>query len=61
MNGSLIGLLVLAFLGSVAGLIGGVVFLVKREWARTLSIYAVPFAAGGPLSVSFLHLIPPVI
>ncbi len=61
MNGSLIGLLVLAFLGSVAGLIGGVVFLVKREWARTLSIYAVPFAAGVLLSVSLLHLIPEVI
>lgn len=60
MDSSVFGLLVLAFLGSIAGLIGGVIFLVKREWARTLSIYAVPFAAGVLLSVSMLHLIPEV-
>ena len=58
METSLIMLLLLALLGSVAGLVGGVVFLVKRDWARVLSIYAVPFAAGVLLSVSVLQLIP---
>lgn len=54
----LIDILILAFLGSVAGLVGGVVFLLKKDWARTLSHYAVPFAAGVLVSVSLLHLIP---
>jgi zinc and cadmium transporter len=60
MENSVIVLLALAILGSVAGLIGGVIFLIKREWAKVLSIYAVPFAAGVLLSVSVLHLIPEV-
>ncbi|MEK7550174.1 MAG: ZIP family metal transporter [Patescibacteria group bacterium] len=51
-------LLGLTILGSVAGLIGGVVFLFKESWAKTLSIYAIPFAAGVLLSVSMLHLMP---
>lgn len=51
-------LLFLTFLGSVAGLIGGITFLVKQDWARKLSERAVPFAAGVLLSVSILHLIP---
>ncbi len=51
-------LLALAFIGSIAGLIGGVVFLVKENWARALCHYAVPFAAGVLLSVSLLHLLP---
>jgi zinc and cadmium transporter len=58
MDGNIFGLFLLALLGSVAGLIGGVVFLVNRNWARTLTIYAIPFAAGVLLSVSILHLIP---
>lgn len=48
----------LSLLGSIAGLIGGVIFLFKKSWAATLSIYAVPFAAGVLLAVSVLHLIP---
>ncbi|MFC1710336.1 ZIP family metal transporter [Patescibacteria group bacterium] len=54
----LIDVLVLATIGSVAGLIGGVVFLVKKDWARVLCKYAISFAAGVLLSVSLLHLIP---
>lgn len=54
-------LFLLSLLGSVAGLIGGLTFLFKRNWAKTLSLYAVPFAAGVLLSVSFLHLTPEVI
>ena len=58
MSNPLITILALAFIGSIAGLIGGVVFLVKKDWARTLCHYAVPFAAGVLLSVSLLHLLP---
>ena len=58
MDNSVLNLFLLSLLGSVAGLVGGVVFLVKKSWAQTLSTYAVPFAAGVLLSVSMLHLIP---
>ncbi len=58
MTGSLLELLVLAFIGSVAGLIGGVIFLIKDNWARALSDNAVPLAAGVLLSVSLLDLLP---
>lgn len=51
-------LIVLAFCGSIAGLIGGVVLLIKKDWGTILSQYSVPFAAGVLLSVSILHLIP---
>jgi len=51
-------ILLLSLVGSVAGLIGGVVFLVKKEWARKFCQYAVPFAAGVLLAVSLLHLLP---
>lgn len=54
----LINLLLLAFVGSIAGLIGGAVFLVKKDWAKSLCLYAVPFAAGVLISVSLLHLLP---
>lgn len=58
MTQDLLILLGLAFIGSVAGLAGGIVFLVKKDWARVLGKYAVPFAAGVLLSVSLLHLLP---
>lgn len=58
MESSLLYLLFLAFIGSVAGLIGGVIFLAKHDWAKTLGRYAVPFAAGVLITVSILHLIP---
>ena len=61
MTDSLLILVLLALLGSVAGLVGGVVFLVKKDWARVLSIYAIPYAAGVLLAVSILHLIPEVV
>lgn len=51
-------LLALSFLGSVAGLIGGVIFLFKKEWARVLSKYATPLAAGVLLALSLLDLLP---
>ena len=54
----LVDVIALAAIGSVAGLIGGVIFLVKKDWARVLCKYAISFAAGVLLSVSLLHLIP---
>ena len=58
MNTDLLNILGLSFIGSVAGLIGGVFFLLNKKFARILSKYAVPFAAGVLLGVSLLHLIP---
>lgn len=58
MQNSVVILILLTLLGSVAGLVGGAVFLIKRKWSETLSFYAIPFAAGVLLSVSVLHLIP---
>ena len=48
----------LAFLGSIAGLIGGVIFLLKKDWAKSLCRYAIPFAAGVLISVALLYTIP---
>lgn len=58
MEQTLGGLLGLATIGSIAGLVGGLIFLVKKDWATVLAKYAVPFAAGILLSVSLLHLLP---
>jgi zinc and cadmium transporter len=58
MQSDLLNLLLLSLLGSVAGLVGGIVFLVNKRMASLMSVYAVPFAAGVLLSVSLLHLIP---
>mgnify|MGYP001566157671 CR=1 FL=1 len=46
-------LFVYSFIGSVAGLIGGVVLLFKKEWAEKLASISVPLAAGVLLAVSF--------
>lgn len=54
----LIDIFLLAVMGSIAGLIGGIVFLLKKEWAKAFCPYAVPFAAGVLLAVSFLDLLP---
>ena len=51
-------LILLALLGSVAGLIGGVLFLIKDVWAKKLCGVAVPFAAGVLITVSLLDLLP---
>ena len=54
-------LFVYSFIGSVAGLIGGVVLLFKKEWAEKLASISVPLAAGVLLAVSFLDLFPEAI
>jgi zinc and cadmium transporter len=54
----LINVLGLAFLGSVLALVGGVAFLLKKDWSEWLSSYSVPFAAGVLLTISLLGLLP---
>jgi len=54
----LTNILLLAFIGSIAGIIGGVILILKESWGRVLCKYAIPLAAGILLSVSMLHLIP---
>src|SRR3989344_484425 len=51
-------LLVFAFIGSVAGLIGGVILLFKENWANRLASISVPLAAGVLLALSLLDLLP---
>lgn len=51
-------MLILSFIGSVAGLIGGIVLLFKSSWANKLASFSVPLAAGVLLSLSFLDLLP---
>lgn len=53
-----INLLLLALLGSVIALFGGVVFLFNRKLSSVLEKYSVPFAAGVLVTVSLLGLIP---
>jgi len=54
----LINVMLLVVIGSIAGLIGGVFFLLNKKWADTLCRFAVPVAAGVLLSTSLLHLMP---
>jgi len=54
----LVNILVLALVGSVVALAGGVIFLLKKNWSQFLSAYSVPFAAGVLLAVSLLGLLP---
>lgn len=51
-------LIAYSFIGSIAGLIGGVVLLFKRNWAERLASVSVPLAAGVLLSLSLLDLFP---
>lgn len=55
---SLIAIIALSFIGSVAGLVGGFILIIKKEWAAILGKYAVPFAAGVLLTVALLDLLP---
>jgi zinc and cadmium transporter len=53
-----LNLFLLALLGSVIALFGGVVFLYNRNLSKVLEKYSVPFAAGVLVTVSLLGLIP---
>lgn len=54
----LVNIILLALLGSVVALVGGVVFLMVGKWSKTLARYSVPFAAGVLLTVAMLGLLP---
>lgn len=51
-------LFMLALLGSVIALFGGVVFLFNRKLAGVLEKYSIPYAAGVLVTVSLLGLLP---
>lgn len=51
-------LFLLALLGSIIALFGGVVFLYNRSLSRSLQKHSIPFAAGVLITVSLLGLIP---
>lgn len=59
--GALLPVLGLATVGSLFGLIGGIAILWQKGWARSVSIHAIPFAAGVLLAVSFLDVLPEAI
>jgi zinc and cadmium transporter len=54
----IIPLFLLAFLGSFAGLAGGLLLLWKENLAKKFSIYLISFAAGVILSATFVDLLP---
>lgn len=56
--GSILNLFLLALLGSVIALIGGLIFLFNKGWSETLERNSVPFAAGVLVTVSLLGLLP---
>lgn len=55
---SLLSLAALLFLGSIAGLSGGILLLFKEDLARRYSIHLISFAAGVILAAAFLDLLP---
>ncbi len=54
-------ILLFTTLGSVVSLIGGVILLIKKEWATKLSEPLAAFAAGTLLGTAFLDLLPEAI
>lgn len=55
---NLFHLLLLALLGSIIALIGGVAFLFNRKWSDILEKHSIPFAAGVLITVSLVGLLP---
>lgn len=53
-----IHLLLLALLGSIVALAGGIIFLYNKKLSESLKLHAAPFAAGVLITVSLLGLIP---
>lgn len=58
---NLLPILGLATVGSLLGLVGGLAILFNKSWARSISVHAVPFAAGVLLAVSLLDILPEAI
>lgn len=48
----------LTFIGSILGLMGGIILLANKKWGTFIAGYAVPLAAGVLLTISFLDLLP---
>lgn len=48
----------LAALGSIAGLLGGLILLYNKNWGKFLGVHAVAFAAGVLLTISLIDLLP---
>lgn len=55
---NILPILALATVGSLAGLMGGLLILSSKTWTQKLSLHAVPFAAGVLLSVALLDILP---
>jgi zinc and cadmium transporter len=51
-------LMILSFIGSVLGLVGGVVLLIKGKISQESSLHLISFAAGVIISAAFLDLLP---
>lgn len=58
MNSDVVNLFLLAFLGSVIALFGGVIFLYNKKLSNILEKYSVSFAAGILVTVSLIGLLP---
>lgn len=54
----IVAVFLLALLGSIIALVGGVVFLFSQRWSKQLEKHSVPFAAGVLLTISLLGLLP---
>lgn len=54
----LLQLLLIALLGSIVPLIGGVFFLYWSPFSKTIERFAIPFAAGALITVGFIGLLP---
>jgi len=51
-------IILLSLLGSIIPLVGGIVFLYNKSFARLLESYSIPFAAGVLITVSMVGLLP---
>ena len=56
--GEFFQLFLLALLGSVIALVGGIVFLFSKKWSKILETNSVPFAAGVLITVAIGGLLP---
>lgn len=58
---NILPILGLATIGSIAGLMGGLVMTAKRSWSKAISVHSIPFAAGVMMAVSLLDILPEAI
>lgn len=58
---TILTIVILVFIGSVAGLAGGLVLLWNEKFARKNSIHLISFAAGVMIATAFLDLLPDAI